>query len=142
MEPAACLKAVAVLVKAHDSVHACIKRDAANAGLNPTEFSVMELLLHKGTLPTQEIGRRVLISSGSITYVVDKLEAKKLVRRTPCPTDRRITFTELTESGRTLIDDAFFRHRKNVENLFAEVEADQLETMISTLKQIGRKAEG
>ncbi|MFC4735256.1 MarR family winged helix-turn-helix transcriptional regulator [Bacillus daqingensis] len=141
MEPAACLKAVAVLIKAHDSVHSCIKRDAAKAGLNPTEFSVMELLLHKGALPTQEIGRRVLISSGSITYVVDKLEAKQLVRRSPCPTDRRITYTELTENGRALIDKAFSRHRENVESLFAEVESEQLESMISTLKQIGRKAE-
>ncbi len=47
-------------------------------GMNPTDFSVLELLFHRGRQPIQLIGKKVLITSSSITYVIDKLEKKKI----------------------------------------------------------------
>ena len=47
---------------------------------------MLELLYHKGRTPLQRIGQQILLTSGSITYTVDKLESKGLLRRVPCRT--------------------------------------------------------
>src|SRR5258708_40034645 len=63
-----------VLSRAYNWVNAHAVRDIRCHGLNPTEFGILEALYHKGPLPLQQIGEKVLISSGNITYAVDKLE--------------------------------------------------------------------
>lgn len=101
------LKAVTVLIRAADAVHDAIKRDVAGYGLNATEFSVLELLYHQGRQPIQAIGKRVLIASSSITYVVDKLEHKGYVEREACKEDRRVTYALLTDDGQELMKRIF-----------------------------------
>lgn len=64
--------------------------------MNPTEFAVLELLYHKGQQPLQQIGGKILLASGSITYVVDKLEKKGFLERVACPNDRRVTYAAIT----------------------------------------------
>lgn len=134
------LKAVAVIIRAADAVRDVIKSDAAASGLNPTEFSVLELLYHQGRQPIQSIGKKVLIASSSITYVVDKLEVKDYVRRTECPTDRRVTFAELTEEGQALMERIWPEHEKKIDELFIGLDAEETEVLISDLKKVGYKA--
>src|SRR5690554_663911 len=86
------LKLFVVLSRALQSVKKRIEEDIKTLGLNPTEFAVLELIYNKGEQPIQKIGEKVLIASSSITYVVDKLEKKDLLKRVPCPTDRRIIY--------------------------------------------------
>ncbi len=52
------LKALTVMVRAVDALHEVIKQDVAKSGLNPTDFSVLELLYHKGRQPIQLIGKK------------------------------------------------------------------------------------
>ncbi len=87
-------------------------KDMQRHGLSATEFAVLELLYHKGRTPLQRIGEQILLTSGSITYTVDKLEGKKLLRRVPCEDDRRVTFAELTPAGKELFDRIFPEHAK------------------------------
>jgi MarR family 2-MHQ and catechol resistance regulon transcriptional repressor len=54
-------------------------------GLGGSDFAVLEVLLHKGPEPVNIIGKKVLLTSGSITAAVDRLESRKLVRRTADP---------------------------------------------------------
>ena len=68
-----------VLSRAHSWVNAHAMRDIRCHNLNPTEFAILELLYHKGPRPLQQIGGKILISSGNITYAVDKLEEKELL---------------------------------------------------------------
>lgn len=88
------MKALTVLLRATDALNEVIKKDVAKYDLNLTEFSVLELLYYQGKQPIQLLGKKVLFSN-SITYVVDKLVAKKYVVRKACPEDRRVTFVEL-----------------------------------------------
>src|SRR5215470_18411748 len=85
-----------VLSRAYNWVNAHAIRDIRCHGLNPTEFGILEVLYHKGSLPLQQIGEKVLISSGNITYAVDKLEQKQLLSRRASPQDRRVIFAEIT----------------------------------------------
>ncbi|TAA70502.1 MarR family winged helix-turn-helix transcriptional regulator [Planococcus salinarum] len=134
------LKAVTVIIRAADAVREVIKSDAASNGLNPTEFSVLELLYHQGRQPIQSIGKKVLIASSSITYVVDKLEAKNFVRRSECAEDRRVTYAELTEEGKGLMDRIWPEHENKINELFAGLTVEETEAMISDLKKVGYQA--
>jgi len=134
------LKAVTVILRASQAILDGIRKDVATYGLNPTEFSVLELLYHKGDQPIQMIGKNVLISSSSITYVVDKLEQKNYVLRKDCPEDRRVTYAALTDAGRVFMDEIFPKHQETIRKLFEDVEASDLQEIITYLKQIGRKA--
>ena len=78
----------------------------AGLDLGLSDFAVLEVLLHKGPQPVNVIGKRVLLTSGSITAAVDRLELRKLVRRTADPQDGRSRIVQLTDAGKRLIEKA------------------------------------
>jgi len=131
------LKLFVVLTRALDSVRKSIEKEIRSYGLNPTEFAVLELLYNKGEQTVQKIGEKVLIASSSITYVVDKLEKKNLILRTPNPEDRRITQVSITDEGKALMDDIFPGHAKAVQRILEGLTMEEKEEMISQLKKLG-----
>lgn len=135
------LKAVTVLIRAADAVHDAIKRDVAGYGLNATEFSVLELLYHQGRQPIQAIGKRVLIASSSITYVVDKLEQKGYVEREACKEDRRVTYALLTQAGHDLMKRIFPEHELQMDKVFAGLAEEEVAELIQKLKKVGHEAQ-
>ena len=68
-----------ILSKARRVLEAYAQKSIATLKICPTDFSVLELLLHKGSLPVNAIGKRVFITSGSITAAIDRLESMKMV---------------------------------------------------------------
>ena len=137
MEDKLALKALVVLMRSSQTVQDIVKQDMEKYGVNPTEFAVLELLYHKGEQPIQHIGKKILLASSSITYVVDKLEAKGFVERIACPNDRRVTYASITEAGKRFIEGAFPQHEKKIEEVFAPLSDEELNTMIVLLKKIG-----
>lgn len=137
METNLSLKALVVLMRASQSVQDKVKQDMGKYGVNPTEFAVLELLFHKGDQPIQHIGKKILLASSSITYVVDKLESKGLVERRACPTDRRVTYAAITANGKEFIEEAFPKHEKTIESIFENLTNEELETTIELLKKVG-----
>lgn len=135
------LKLLIVLSRANRAVMDRVTEDIRSHGLNPTEFAVLELLYHKGDQPIQHIGKKVLLASGSITYVVDKLEGKKLLERKACPKDRRVTHAVITEKGKELMAEIFPRHEKAVDEIFRGLDSEEKVTMITLLKKLGFYAE-
>ena len=134
------LKAVTVMLRASQAIQEVIRKDAANYGLNSTEFSVLELLYHKGHQPIQMIGKMVLISSSSITYVIDKLEQKNYVRRQGCPEDRRVIHAVLTEEGKKLMDNIFPQHVLKISEVFDDLSTEELKQTIALVKRVGCRA--
>ncbi|MED3552609.1 MarR family winged helix-turn-helix transcriptional regulator [Cytobacillus praedii] len=134
------LKAETVILRASQAIQEVIRKDVANYGLNPTEFACLELLYHKGDQPIQMIGKKVLISSSSITYVVDKLVQKKYVRRQGCPEDRRVIYAVLTSEGKALMDEIFPQHAIKIEEIFDGLNADEVKQTIELLKRVGCRA--
>jgi MarR family 2-MHQ and catechol resistance regulon transcriptional repressor len=107
----------------------------------PTDFSVLELLLHKGPLPVNTIGKRVFITSGSITTAVDRLESVKLVERRDDPHDRRVRVVALTEKGKRLIEEKFAEHVKDMETAFSALDAEEIAALQALLRKLGKGAE-
>ncbi|WP_068673390.1 MarR family winged helix-turn-helix transcriptional regulator [Oceanobacillus sp. Castelsardo] len=136
------LKLFVVLNRTLDSIKNRVEEDIRCLGLNPTEFAVLELIYNKGDQPIQKIGEKVLIASSSTTYVVDKLEKKGLIKRNPCPTDRRITYAGLTPDGKDLMDEIFPKHKTTIQQILAGLDVNEKETMIQQLKKLGYYAKG
>ncbi|MFS0861837.1 MarR family winged helix-turn-helix transcriptional regulator [Fredinandcohnia sp. 179-A 10B2 NHS] len=135
------LKLFVVLSRAYRSVNERVEEDVKGYGLNLTEFAVLELLYHKGETPIQHIGKKVLLSSGSITYVVDKLEKKNFLVRKPCPKDRRVTWASITEEGTKFMDEIFPKHQQAIESIVGGLTDKEKEEMMVLLKKLGYHAE-
>ncbi len=107
----------------------------------PTDFAVLEILLHKGPLPVNTIGRKVLLTSGSITTAIDRLSREKLVRRVPSPTDGRAVLVELTPEGKKTISAIFEEHAKSLERIASVLEPEEKAVLANLLKKWGKFAE-
>ena len=134
------LKAFTVLFRAYQTIQDATKRDLLQFDLNQTEFSVLEFLYHHGEQPVQMIGKKILIASSSITYVIDKLEQKGYVYRKACPRDRRVTYVLLTLEGQVLMEEIFPKHEQKINEIFEVLEAHELDNMILSLKKVGKNA--
>lgn len=141
MEKDASLSLFIVLSRAYKAVAAHSEQDIRLSGLNPTEFGVLELLYHKGQHPLQQIGEKILLASGSITYVVDKLEKKGLLERKSCSADRRITYATITDEGTRLMDRIFPQHAEAIRKAMEGLDPDEKETAIRLLKKLGIHAQ-
>lgn len=130
-----------VLWKAARAVESYAERSITDLEMCGSDFAVLEALLHKGPLPINEIGKKVLLTSGSITVAVDRLEMKGLVERRAHGTDRRAKIVHLTAAGRKLITRIYGEHAGDMERLAAEsLTKAERKTLIGLLKKIGYQA--
>jgi MarR family 2-MHQ and catechol resistance regulon transcriptional repressor len=132
-----------VLWKASRAAQAYAEKSILGLEMCGSDFAVLEALLHKGPLPVNEIGKKVLLTSGSITVAVDRLETKGLVERRAHGTDRRARIVHLTNDGRRLITRVYGDHAADMERLAtASLTRSERKTLINLLKKIGYEAAG
>ena len=130
-----------VLWKAASAVQAYAENSVSELEMCGSDFAVLEALLHKGPLPVNEIGKKVLLTSGSITVAVDRLETKGLVERRAHRTDRRAKIVHLTKEGRKVIARVYSDHAADMERLAStSLTRPERETLIRLLKKIGYEA--
>lgn len=132
------LKLFVVLCRTFAATSGAAKRDIKSHGLNLSEFETLELLFHKGAQTIQDIGKKVLLTSGSMTYVVDQLVRKELVVRKVSEEDRRVTFVELDEKGTSLMRDIFPQHERCITELFSALTTEEIIDLTETLKRISK----
>lgn len=126
-----------ILWKAAWAVEQNARKSVAALGLGISDFAVMEVLLHKGPQRVNAIGKKILLTSGSITTAIDRLESRKLVRRIRHPEDQRARLVELTSAGRQLIESAIRRHAQDMEEIVAVLPAHDRVELMRLLKKLG-----
>lgn len=126
-----------VLWKAFKSMEGYDKKSIDALDLCLSDFAVLEVLLHKGPLPVNIIGKKILLTSGSISTAVDRLEKRSLVSRRICPEDARVTLVNLTDKGHRLIDQAFHAHEDRMEKAVSSLSIDEKSTLVYLLKKLG-----
>lgn len=135
-----------VLWKATKEVERLARRSVRATGLCLSDFGVLEALLHKGPLPVSALQKKVLLSSGSMTAAVDRLELRGWVERTFDPTDRRARIVRLTRAGSKLIRKLFREHARDLENAFSALDRPEKEALADLLRKfghsVGRQAVG
>ena len=130
-----------IWLKASKAVVTNIQKDIESHKINSENFMILELLYSKGPHPVQRISETFSIPSGSITYVVDKLEKKGLVERQPNPNDRRASNVVLTQEGRALFDEIFPKHVATISENLSFISNEDKEILIDLLKRIGLGAQ-
>lgn len=134
------LKLFTVLSRAHATLHARAAEDIGRHEITATEFAVLETLYHKGPLLHGAIGEKILVSSGGITYLVDRLEARGLLERRECPGDRRARYVALTAEGVDLMDRIFPEHARALADAMAALTADEQVRLTQLLRTLGKGA--
>lgn len=118
-----------------------VDRDSiCETGLLLSEFAIMEVLLHKGPLPINTIGEKVLLTSGSMTAAVNRLQTKGHVTRAKDPNDGRCLLVRLTDSGQAVIREAYQRHTENLERIADVLTGTERSELVRLLKKLGRNA--
>ncbi|HEU4562114.1 MAG TPA: MarR family transcriptional regulator [Longimicrobium sp.] len=135
-ETAQALRTWVALARAHNTVAQLAAADVARHGLTTAEFGVLEVLYHKGPMLLNEVQRRILVSSGGITYLVDRLEKRGLVERRDCPGDRRARLAALTGEGEALVAAIFPQHAEVIRGALAGLTEEEKEEAVRLLRII------
>ena len=114
----------------------------ASSDMGLSDFAVMEMLLHKGPQPVNEIGRRIELTSGAITTAVDRLESRRLVTREAHETDRRARIVRLTMRGKAQAVKVFAAHKTAMDLAASGLSKTERATLIQLLKKLGTSAAG
>ena len=130
-----------VLMKAHRTLARHATRSIEAADMCFSDFAILEALLHKGPQAVSELGRRIDLTSGSMTTAVDRLERRQLVKRADHATDRRTWVVHLTPEGEALIRKVFARHEDAMERAMRGLSKTERATLADLLKRLGTSAE-
>jgi len=130
-----------VLGRAAKAIERIDRESIADTGITVSDFTILEALLHKGPLPINILGAKVLLTSGSMTAAANRLEEKDLIKRIQDPSDGRSFYLHLTKKGRRLIKEAFDRHARNLEEIADVLNEQERSELVSLLKKIGRHAQ-
>mgnify|MGYP004491123873 FL=1 len=127
------LKLVIAMARTYDSLFSQMEKNFKEFGLNISEFGVLEMLYHKGDQPVQKVAEKVLVTSGTITYVINKLEKKDLVIRRKCNKDKRVYYVSLTENGKEFIANIFPKHKDFLNDLFKDLSEESKRELLENL---------
>ena len=129
------------LMRAADSVGARVMHRTGLGGLTPTQFGVLEALLHLGPLSPCQLAAKHLMSRNNLSVVIKNLERDRLIYRVPDPHDRRAHTIHLTDDGRARIEAAFPPHVEAVVEEMKALSPEQQEQLGALLRQLGRGVE-
>jgi MarR family 2-MHQ and catechol resistance regulon transcriptional repressor len=112
-------------------------RDIERYGLTQPQFSVLEALGHLGPLTIGEIGKKMLVTGGCMTVIVDNLERDGLVQRARSVEDRRVVKVGLTVKGNELFRTIFQQHATRITELASALTAEEQVQLSGLLKKLG-----
>jgi DNA-binding MarR family transcriptional regulator len=78
------------------------QRISKQFGLTGPQSGVLRTILNKGSMSSADLSRTTYVTPSNITGIIDRLESKGLVKRTPVEGDRRVALIMLTEKGEAL----------------------------------------
>ena len=111
-------------------------------GLTPPQFDIVATLGNTDGMSFKDLGEKTLITKGTLTGVVDRLAAKKLVRRVASPTDGRSQNVQLTAKGAALFAKVFPEHIAYARRAFDALSAAELEQTRAALLRLRAAIEG
>lgn len=103
-------------------------------GVTLPRFDLMSTLYREtGGLTMGELSKRLLVSNGNVTGIVERLQKEGLVKRWVLPTDRRIYSVGLTTKGRTDFKEQADRHKEWIKDILGNLNDDDLSPMIEMM---------
>jgi MarR family transcriptional regulator, 2-MHQ and catechol-resistance regulon repressor len=128
-----------LLMQTSKAIQERIRDEMSKNKLSITEFSVLEVLFYQGKQTIQQIGNRILITSGSMTYVIDKLEQKGVIKRNDCREDRRVIHITLTAEGMEIMENTMPKYQEMVDSFFGDLTDDESQLLVNSLKKVSNR---
>lgn len=125
------------LERAADSLTSRINSHLSDHGLTVSQFGILESLHHLGPMCQKELAGKILKSTGNITFVIDNLVKRNLVRRQRDTNDRRFITIHLTDEGAALISDIFPAHVEIVTREMAVLCTEEQENLGHLCRKVG-----
>lgn len=125
------------LMRAANSARSVAARHLGNTDLTLTQFAVLEAIYHLGPMSLSDIAKKILTTGGNLTMVVGNLEKRGLAQRRCSPEDRRVFILGLTAKGKTLMRNAFPKHREAIREFFAVLEPEEQEQLAKLCRKLG-----
>jgi MarR family transcriptional regulator, 2-MHQ and catechol-resistance regulon repressor len=129
------------LARAHDTMSALADRNIHGFGLTTPQFGALECLGHLGPMTIGTLCRKMLVSGGNMTVVVDNLEKEGLVERVRDTEDRRKISVRLTKKGEKLFRKIFIEHAKHITELASVLTPNEQDELAGLLKKMGTRLE-
>jgi DNA-binding MarR family transcriptional regulator len=137
-EVAQSMVAVTSVMRAHQILLARVETALRPYRLSFSRFELLRLLAfsRSGALPITKASDRLQVHVTSVTHAIRRLESSALVQRVPHPTDGRTTLVQITELGRSTVEDATVTLNQQVfrDIGMSEGESHALVSSIETLR--------
>ncbi len=135
-------EAVVTLVATADRVRGTLSRVVDRGGITLQQYNVLRILRGAGAsgLPTLDIAARMIDKSPGITRLLDRLEARRLVRRVRCPQDRRQVLCHATAQARQLLAELDAPMAEAARRLVAPLGGSRTLALIASLDEIRNAA--
>ncbi len=125
------------LARASTTFSRLAARDIEQYGLTQPQFGVLEMLGHLGPLTIGDIGKRMLVTGGCTTVILDNLAKDGLIERVRNSEDRRVINVQLTPRGQSTFTRIFPKHAKRVTELASVLTEEEQSQLSDLLKKLG-----
>ena len=124
------------LVSAYQAFERYSAPDLRSMGLTMTQFDVIATLGNQPPMTCKELGEKTLVTKGTLTGVLERLESKGILERKLNPEDARSQMIGLTIEGQQLFEKVFPAHLKHLEGAFRKLNVEKLESLRASLKSL------
>src|SRR6266446_1330006 len=136
--PSVSHEAIVALLRTADLVRRQITTLVEPHGITPQQYNVLRILRGAGAdgLPTLEVAERMIEQTPGVTRLLDRMEAKELVRRQRCPKDRRQHLCWITPRGLAVLQKIDAVSQRAADEILKGLRTKDRETFIRLLDAI------
>ncbi len=124
------------LVSAYQAFERYSAPDVKAMGLTTTQFDVIATLGNQPPMTCKELGEKTLVTKGTLTGVLERLEAKGILERKLNPEDARSQMIGLTAVGQTLFEKVFPAHLSHLNKVFEKLNTKELAEITKSLQTL------
>jgi MarR family 2-MHQ and catechol resistance regulon transcriptional repressor len=127
------------LVEASDRLQRSVGQVLAERSTLPLGWFEVLLRLARsddGRMTMGELAGQIVLTTGGVTRLIDRMESAGVVVREPCPTDRRVSYAVITEEGLAKVEQAAGVHAVELRDVFAGFSARELGTLDRLLDRL------
>jgi DNA-binding MarR family transcriptional regulator len=121
------LRTLRSLAECYQAFEAYSGSHVRSLGLTPAQFDILATLGNTPGMTCRQLGEKTLITKGTLTGVLDRMEARGIIRRGPSDADRRQVFVSLTAAGARMFAKVFPEHAAHVKRAFTVLTPDELD---------------
>jgi MarR family transcriptional regulator, 2-MHQ and catechol-resistance regulon repressor len=133
------LPVVRELARCYQAFESYSSRHVRSLGLTSSQFDIIATLGNTEGMTFKQLGEMTLITKGTLTGVVDRLAAKRLVRRVASPEDGRSQKVQLTDAGQEMFERIFPSALDHLGKAFAGMSAAELGKAQSVLHDLAKR---